>query len=72
MKDLFETPELIPAEVQDVIKTFNEDADPYIELTRVAREIEPLGYTFDFYLDAEPFGLRPIDIDLQQLEGYED
>lgn len=72
MKDLFETPELIPAEVQAVLKTFNEDADPYIELAKIAQEIEPLGYTFDFYLDAEPFGLRPIDIDLQQLEGYED
>ena len=72
MKDLFETPELIPAEVQAVLDTADQDADPYIELTRVAREIEPLGYTFDFYLDAEPFGLRPIDIDLQQLEGYED
>jgi hypothetical protein len=72
MKDLFETPELIPAEVQAVLKTFNEDADPYWELARIVRKIYPLGYTFDFYLDAEPFGLRPIDIDLQQLEGYED
>jgi hypothetical protein len=72
MKDLFETPELIPSEIQAVLNTFNDDSDPYIELARIAREIEPLGYTFDFYLDAEPFGLRPIDMDLQQLEGYED
>lgn len=72
MKDLFETPELIPTEVQAVFDDIDYDADPYVELARIVREIEPLGYTFDFYLDAEPFGLRPIDIDLQQLEGYED
>ena len=72
MKDLFETPELIPSEIQAGLNTFNDDSDPYIELARIAREIEPLGCTFDFYLDADPFGLRPIDMDLQQLEGYED
>ena len=72
MKDLFETPELIPSEVQAVFDTIDEDVDPYVELTRITREIEPLGYTFDFYLDAEPFGLRSIDMDLQKLEGYED
>lgn len=72
MKDLFETPELIPTEIQAVLDTIDQDADPYIELAKIAREIEPLGYTFDFYLDAEPFGLRPVDMDLQELEGYED
>jgi hypothetical protein len=65
MKDLFETPELIPVMVQNVISTFNEDADSYRELSRIVSELEPLGYTFDFYLDAEPFNLRKI-------EGYED
>jgi hypothetical protein len=72
MKDLFETPELIPNEIQAILDTIDQDADQYVELTRIVREIEPLGYTFDFYLDAEPFGLRPIDIDLCQLEGWED
>jgi hypothetical protein len=61
MKDLFETPELIPVMVQNVISTFNEDADSYRELSRIVSELEPLGYTFDFYLDAEPFNLRKIE-----------
>lgn len=61
MKDLFETPELIPVMVQNVINTFNEDADSYRELSRIVSELEPLGYTFDFYLDAEPFNLRKIE-----------
>jgi hypothetical protein len=71
MKDLFETPELIPSEVQDVLVTFDEDADSYHELDRLLSELEPLGYTFDYYLDAEPYGLRPIDMELVELEGWE-
>jgi hypothetical protein len=30
-----------------------------------------LGYIFDYYLQAEPFGLRPINMELEQLEGWE-
>jgi hypothetical protein len=72
MKDLFETPELIPSEVQAVLETFNEDTEnTYFELDRILREIEPLGYTFDYYLDAEPYGLRPINMELFELEGWE-
>ena len=72
MKDLFETPELIPDNVQDVLETFNEDcANTYHELDRILKEIEPLGYTFDYYLDAEPYGLRPIGMELVELEGWE-
>ena len=41
MKDLFETPELIPDNVQSVLETFDEDADPYHELARIVNEIEP-------------------------------
>lgn len=71
MRDLFETPELIPDNVQAVLETFNEDADSYRELDRLLSEIEPMGYTFDYYLDAEPYGLRPIDMELVELEGWE-
>ena len=65
MKDLFETPELIPNEVQAILETFDENYDnTYLELDRILGEIEPLGYTFDYYLDAEPYGLRPIGVEL--------
>jgi hypothetical protein len=72
MKDLFETPELIPSNVQAVLETFNEDCDnTYLELDRILNEIKPMGYTFDYYLDADPYGLRPIGMELVELEGWE-
>ena len=70
MKDLFEAPELIPSEVQAVLETFNEEADPYWELERVLKQVEKLGYTFDYFLDADPYGLRPVGMELNQLDGY--
>ena len=72
MKDLFETPDLIPIDVQIVLESFDEDApNGYHELQRLVDEIEPLGYTFDYYLDAEPYGLRQIGMELEELEGWE-
>jgi hypothetical protein len=72
MKDLFETPELIPTEVQAILETFDEDSgNTYFELDRILSELEPLGYIFDYYLDAEPYGLRPINMELEELEGWE-
>jgi|TARA_Y100000389_G_scaffold204481_1_gene257298 hypothetical protein len=71
MKDLFETPDLIPENIKSVINTFDEDVDSYVELRRLVNEVEELGYTFDFYLNAEPYGLRPIGVELNELEGWE-
>lgn len=72
MKDLFETPELIPPNVQQVLESFNDDSgNEYYELDSILTEIETIGYTFDYYLDADPYGLRPIGIKLNELEGYE-
>jgi len=72
MKDLFETFELIPDEVQAILESFDEDSDnTYYELDRILAEIEPLGYIFDYYLDADPYGLRPIGVKLNELEGWE-
>lgn len=70
MKDLFETPHLIPHEVQAVLDTLSEDANSYWELERIQKQVEKLGYTFDYGLDAEPYDLRLIDIQLNQIEGY--
>jgi hypothetical protein len=73
MRDLFETPELIPSEVQLILESYNEDesTNDYLDLQRLTNELEQIGYTLDYGLDAEPFGLRPIGIKLENLEGYE-
>lgn len=72
MKDLFDTPELIPSEVQAILETFDEDKpNTYLELDRLVNELENIGYTFDYYLDAEPYGLRPNNVKLEELEGWE-
>lgn len=62
MKDLFETPELIPQNVMDILNTFEDNT--YNECLRVQYELECIGYTFDFYLDAEPYNLRELELEL--------
>ena len=58
--DLFETPELIPVEIQKILDTRDEYVDQYRELDRILEEIELLGYTFEYYLDADPYNLQKI------------
>jgi hypothetical protein len=60
MEDLFEHPDLIPEKVQTIIDSRNFEICGYKELTRIIKEINPLGYTFDFGLDAEPYQLKRI------------
>jgi len=59
--NLFENYELLPKDVQDVLlnecfmENSYEDCDKGLDL------LKPLGYTFEYYLDAQPFNLRIID-----------
>ena len=56
-QDLFETPELIPAEIK-VFFDDVEDEPNYLQLANIQKKCEQLGYTFDYYLDATPYNLR--------------
>lgn len=59
--DLFENSHLLPAEVQEVINRYGELDEPtYNNCEAMLKELEPLGYTFDYELDAIPYDLRPI------------
>ncbi|MCG8493788.1 MAG: hypothetical protein MI743_19370 [Sneathiellales bacterium] len=58
--DLFENLHLVPDNVLAVLETFDENGNEYTELARLAKECEALGYTFDYYLTAEPFNLRKL------------
>ena len=45
-------------EVLDILATFEDNT--YEECERVLNKLEQIGYTFDYYLDAEPFNLRKL------------
>ena len=57
--DLFEVVITLPQEVQDVLNTFEDET--YDECRRLLDELEPLGYTFEYYLDAVPFNLKKLN-----------
>lgn len=58
--DLFENPESIPKNIQDILDTFNQNADRYSECQRILNKITPLGYSFDYGLDGDPYELTKI------------
>lgn len=59
MKDYFEYLDEIPQDVQDTLERYNVMDDDYIQLTALECELKPLGWTFDWGLDAIPHSLRP-------------
>jgi hypothetical protein len=56
--DLFEQYENLPEPVKEVLNSYNEDVDAYIECKRLLTEVEKLGYTFDYGLCGTPINLR--------------
>lgn len=74
-EDLFENPDRIPAPVTAILERYWEehgDMMDYSDTQRMLGEIEKEGYTFDYYLDNQPYGLRPVGVELKQLKGYEE
>lgn len=58
--DLLANYETLPTEVKDIINSFNDDFT-YDNCERLLAELKPLGYTFDYGLDATPYDLRKIN-----------
>lgn len=56
--DLFSKPETLPKEVQEVLKKYEECEFDYDDCQNLVEDLEKVGYTCDYYLDAEPFDLR--------------
>jgi len=71
MKCLFEDYQAMPKQLSEIVDR-HEQAETYKELEAMKKEVESIGFTFDYYLDATPYGLRPIGVKLEQLEGFED
>jgi hypothetical protein len=61
--DMFEHLDQLPQEVLDVLEKHSntwEDKDGYQACRDLVAELETIGYTCEYYLDAEPFNLRKI------------
>lgn len=61
MQDLFDTPELLPAEVRETVDTLCHNSMTYEGCEKLVSELNKLGYTCDYYLDAIPFDLQKLN-----------
>ena len=64
--DLFEYPEQLPSEVQKVSDRYfdelhNPERNRYDICAELVTELNKLGYTCDYGLDAEPFDLKKLN-----------
>jgi hypothetical protein len=75
--DLFEDYENIPPEVQNILDKYAEEFGDdfggmdYKDMANMHNEIYAVGYTFDSGLDNMAFGLRPVGVNLNELQGFE-
>lgn len=60
MKDLFETIEMLPEEMQQILSEFAEEDNTYDACADLLSRCEAQGYTFEYGLDASPFNLTKI------------
>jgi len=58
--DLFDRVETLPQEVQDVLMKFSEHEQTYETCANLVSELELVGYTCDYGLDASPYELEKI------------
>lgn len=63
--DLFEAYESIGPELKTILDKYEEasiDGFSYQELAAMLCEVEAVGYTFEYGLDAIPYNLKPIKL----------
>jgi hypothetical protein len=74
--DLFEDYEMQEPELKKIIQKINDaydkDAISTLFLNRILRQTEKIGYTFEFDMDGGAYGLRPIGVDIIEVQGYEE
>lgn len=67
--DLFEHPELLPKEVQDIIDKYSEMDTTYESCQNLVDDLEKVGYTCDYGLDGVPYELKKLE---EEFEFYLD
>lgn len=50
----------LPDNVKDIINSFDEDLDSYVECERIISELNLIGYTAEYYLDEVLFNITPL------------
>lgn len=58
VNDLFDNIESLSEQVKSILDTFKDNT--YQECQTVQKELNQVGYTFEYYLDAEPFNLKKL------------
>lgn len=56
--------------VMERIEAVCSDGASYEELRNLLKEFEECGYTFDYYLDAEPFEFKKIGVEVSEEEFW--
>lgn len=60
MKDMFEYLEEVPQAVRNVIGKFENSDGDYSDCKQLVLDLLELGWTCEYYLDAEPYNLRKL------------
>ena len=61
MEDLFDSIEILPEKVKKAIENFETSDLSYVACQRLVHDLELLGYTCEYGLDACPYNLREIN-----------
>ena len=76
LQDLFVDFDSQPEELRAITEKYGEmymsDSMDYSDTRDFLDEVEAIGYTFNYGLDSEPYGLRKKGVKLSELEGYEE
>ncbi len=58
--DMFSRWEELPENIQAILQKYADEDESYENLAAMLLEMEAEGYTFEYYLTAEPYALRKI------------
>lgn len=58
--DLFEQTETLPFKVNEILTKYEAMENDYESCANLVKDLETVGYTCEYYLDAQPYGLRKI------------
>lgn len=59
-KDLFEYYDELPQEVREILSFYELEEMDYLTCENLLKELNAVGYTFEYGLSAEPFNLKKI------------